>query len=97
MPRRFGQLGYAPAAAPLPGVPLTSTATLDQPFGNVALAPNGSGGSWLSRHTTAVPIQNNTLALTAPVAQNVAGSTDLMNRYTNGPAFQMFGSFLDNI
>ncbi|HSW44189.1 MAG TPA: hypothetical protein VLM89_01295, partial [Phycisphaerae bacterium] len=96
MPRRFGQLGYAPAAAPLGGVPLTSTTALDQPFGNVALVPQNSPNSWWDRHSTPIPLQNNTLDLAGPRGTSVPGSL-ADSFYQAGPAFQLFGSFLDNI
>jgi len=99
MPRRFTQLGMTPAAANVGGVPLTSVrdaGTLGQPFGNVALVTPGQPGNYLSRHTTPVPIINNTLDLAGPRMTNVPGS--LADQYQSaGPAWSMYGSFLDNI
>jgi len=96
MPRRFTQLGQTPAIANVGGVGLAQVSPLDQPFGNVALVPLGSPSNYWSRHTTPIPIQNNALELTGPRATNVPGNLAEAFRQS-GPAFQMFGSFLDNI
>ncbi|HPU31988.1 MAG TPA: hypothetical protein PK184_04770 [Phycisphaerae bacterium] len=94
-PRRFTQLGFTPAA-PGFGQPLTQVITLDQPYQNVALVPPGNPGNWWSRHTTPVPIVNNSLALTQQLAQNY--TTNVPGTIgASAPAFQVFGSFLDNI
>ncbi|MEP0842404.1 MAG: hypothetical protein HRF43_06800, partial [Phycisphaerae bacterium] len=96
-PRQFTRLGFAPAA-PAFGQPLTTVTTLDQPYQNVALVPSGNPGNWFSRHTTPFPITNNSMALTQQLATthttNVPGS---LGGGANAPAFQVFGSFLDNL
>ncbi len=96
MPRRFGQLGQSPSVANVGGVPLGNAIPLDQPFGNVGLVPPGRPSNYWSRHTTPIPIQNNTLDLAGPRSTNVPGNLAEAFRQS-GPAFQMFGSFLDNI
>ncbi|HPP27518.1 MAG TPA: hypothetical protein PLV57_13445, partial [Phycisphaerae bacterium] len=92
-PRRFTQLGFTPAVAGF-GTPMDQVA-LQQPYQNVALVPPGSPGNWWSRHTTPVPIVNNTLALAAPRSTGIPGS--LAGETATIPAFQIFGSFLDNL
>ena len=96
MPRTFTQLGQTPAIANVGGTPLTQMAVLDQPYGSVALVPQGSPSNYWSRHSTAVPIVNNTLELTGARATSVPGNLAEAVRQS-GPAFEMFGSFLDNI
>jgi type II secretory pathway component GspD/PulD (secretin) len=92
-PRRFSQLGVGPAGA-TGGVPITPTVDYRQAYGNVGLVPEGSPSNYWSRHTTPVPIVNNTLSMAQPQATLVPGS---LGSGAVPPAFQMFGSFLDNI
>jgi type II secretory pathway component GspD/PulD (secretin) len=61
----------------------------------VALVPPGSPGNWWSQHTTPTPIVNNTLALASPRSTGIPGS--LAGETATIPAFQIFGSFLDNL
>lgn len=93
-PRQFTQLGFYPTAPGGYGVPFDQQA-LGQPYTNVAVVPPGQSRNWLSRHTTPVPIVNNTLALAAPRATNIPGS--FAGETTTLPAFQIYGSFLDNL
>ena len=62
----------------------------------MALVPQGSPNSWWDRHTTPIPVQNNALALAGPRGTGVPGSLADTVRQA-GPAFQVSGSFLDNI
>ncbi|NLX21811.1 MAG: hypothetical protein GXY55_09095 [Phycisphaerae bacterium] len=95
MPRQFGQIGVTPAVPAIGGVPLTSTVTLEQPYGNVALVPQGSPSNYWSRHSTPVPLVNNTLGLAGPRRTSVPGN--LADSFSEvGPAFSLFGGFLDN-
>ncbi len=95
MPRQFGQIGVTPAVPAIGGVPLTPTVTLEQPFGNVALVPQGSPSNYWSRHSTPIPIVNNTLGLAGPRRTSVPGN--LADAFSEvGPAFSLFGGFLDN-
>jgi type II secretory pathway component GspD/PulD (secretin) len=91
--RRFTQLGFTPTAANY-GTPLTAGSELIQPYQQVGLVPQGSPNSWWDRHTTPVPILNNTLGLAAPRATNIPGS---LQGADGTPAFQVYGSFLDNL
>jgi len=93
VPRQFSRLGFTPGAPAGIGVPLP-TQSFPQPFGQPGLvpAPGSLGphsGTW-----TPIPIINNTLDLATPVATNIPGS---LGGADTSPAFQMFGSFLDNI
>jgi len=95
-PRRFTSLGQVPQAAALGGAALGAATALEQPFANVALVPPGSPSNYWSRHTTPIPLINNTLGLAGPPATSVPGNLAGVAR-DSGPAFSMFGSFLDNI
>ncbi len=90
-PRRFSQLGVAPQS----GGALGSTVDPRQAYGNVAFVPEGRPQNWFDRRTTPLPLVNNTLGLAQPQATLVPGS--LGSGAIASPAFQMFGSFLDNI
>jgi len=93
-PRRFTQLGFTPSVVPNAGVTFPQQ-TLEQPFSNVAMVPSGAPTNWWGRHTTSIPLQGNTLGLASPLNTGVPGS--LASQVAATPAFQMFGSFLDNI
>ena len=91
-PRQFTQLGFSPQVAGF-GQAMGATAALQQPFQNVGLVPPGSPSNWWGRHTTSVPLVNNTLGMASPRPTGIPGS--LAGELA--PAFQVFGSFLDNI
>ena len=91
-PRRFTQLGFTPDVAAF-GVP-TPQGALVQPYQNVALVPTGSSNRWWDRHTTPTPLLSNTIGMANPRSTGVPGS--LAGSEGTG-AFQVFGSFLDNI
>jgi type II secretory pathway component GspD/PulD (secretin) len=90
--RQNTQYGFLPAPINA-GVPLAQTGNFAQPFQAAGLVPQGSPENWWDGHTTAVPLINNTLTLASPRPTGVPGG---LNADTL-PAFQMFGSFLDNI
>jgi len=93
-PRQFTQLGFYPTVPAGYGAAMEQIA-LGQPYQNVALVPPGNSRNWMSRHTTPVPMVNNTLALAAPRSTGIPGS--LAGESATIPAFQLFGSFLDNL
>lgn len=97
LPRAFSRLGFVPAAPVGFGnaLALNPGATqLPQPFGQPALVPQASSGSGSSG--TPIPIINNVTAFTNPssLGSDIPGS---FAGSTIGPAFSLFGSFLDNI
>ncbi len=94
VPRQFTRLGFTPGAPGGVGIGMP-TQPFGQPYGQPGLVPatgnvGPASGSW-----TPIPIVNNTLDLAAPQSSNIAGSLGALGSTT--PAFQMFGSFLDNI
>jgi type II secretory pathway component GspD/PulD (secretin) len=71
------------------------TQPFPHPYGQVGLVPGvgdfgPASGSW-----TPIPLVNNTLDLASPSDTNINGSLGSLVNAT--PAFQVFGSFLDNI
>lgn len=93
LPRSFSRLGFG-SNSPAGGQPLTQNpGTINQPFGRPFLVPQNNGGS---NNWTPIPIQNNVTNLTNPLnlPSDVPGSFAGQNI---PPAFNMFGSFLDNI
>lgn len=94
LPRSFSRLGFTPAVPALGGVGLAGTGALNQPFGLPVFIPPqaGGGGSQL----TPIPIMNRVSSITsaAGLGSDVPGSFAGQNI---GPAFTLFGSFLDNI
>jgi general secretion pathway protein D len=92
VPRRFTQLGFTPGAPGNVGIGMP-TQPFGQPYGQPGLVPAGAQGG--SNNWSPIPIINNTLALATPADTNIPGS--LASTANDNPAFQMFGSFLDNI
>ena len=94
-PRQFTRLGAVPTGSGF-GAPLGAgtQGPLVQPFGDVALVPQGNPSNYFSRHTTPTPLINNSLSMAQPRATVVPGS---LGGGGATPAFQIFGSFLDNI
>ncbi|MFQ5590548.1 MAG: hypothetical protein ACE5HE_05245 [Phycisphaerae bacterium] len=92
LPRTFTQLGFT-QATPAGGV-ATPQAGIVQPFGNVSLVPEPTGGS--GSNLTPIPLSNSILDFTDPATMpsDVPGSFAGSNV---GPALSIFGSFLDNI
>ena len=94
VPRQFVRNGFTPGAPGGVGITLP-TQPFGQPYGQPGLVPApGSMGPHSGRFTP-IPIANNTLDLASPANTNVAGSLGSLGNST--PAFQIFGSFLDNI
>ncbi|MFQ5430661.1 MAG: hypothetical protein ACE5E1_10160 [Phycisphaerae bacterium] len=94
VPRRFTRHGFTPGAPGGVGIALP-TQPFGQPFGQPGLVPGtGTIGPHSGRFTP-VPVVNNTIDLAAPANTNIAGSLGSLVNST--PAFQIFGSFLDNI
>ncbi len=96
LPRAFSRLGFAPSVPAL-GSGLAQTpgaGQLGQPFGQPQLVPQRAGGG--GRQGTPVPIINRITSFTDPstLGSDVPGS---FAGTTLGPAFGLFGSFLDNI
>ncbi len=94
VPRQFTRNGFTPGAPGGVGISLP-TQPFGQPYGQPGLVPaaGNMGPTWGSM--TPVPIVNNTLDLAAPANTNIAGSLGSLGN--SSPAFQVFGSFLDNI
>jgi len=91
VPRQFVRNGFTPGAPGGVGLAMP-TQPFGQPFGQPGLVPGASGSS---NNFTRIPIVNNTLDLAAPSDTNIGGSLGSLINST--PAFQVFGSFLDNI
>ena len=94
LPRQFSRLGFTPNTPALGTANLGSISPVPQPFGEAFLIPpvRGGGGSNL----TPIPIQNQVSSYTsvASLGSDVPGS---FAGTALGPAFSIFGSFLDNI
>lgn len=93
-PRQFTRLGFLPNSAGL-GQPLAQNGTFVQPYDQVGFVPRGQPSNYWDRHSTPIPIITNTLGLAAPRDTGIPGS--LASQVATNPAFQIFGSFLDNI
>jgi general secretion pathway protein D len=94
VPRQFTRNGFTPGAPGSVGITLP-TQPFGQPYGQPGLVPAAGGLSPHWGSMTPVPIVNNTLDLAAPANTNIAGSLGSLGN--SSPAFQIFGSFLDNI
>jgi len=95
VPREFTRLGFTPGAPGGVGLPM-ATQPFGQPYGQPGLVPGpGSGMGPHSGRMTRLPLVNNTLDLASPSDTNVSGTLGSLGNST--PAFQVFGSFLDNI
>jgi type II secretory pathway component GspD/PulD (secretin)/tetratricopeptide (TPR) repeat protein len=97
LPRSFSRLGFTPTVPQLGGQQTLQTpgaGQLPQPFGQPQFVPQGTGGS--GQQGTPVPISNRVTGFTDPsnLGSDVPGS---FAGQTVGPAFSLFGSFLDNI
>ncbi|MFQ5494358.1 MAG: type II secretion system protein GspD, partial [Phycisphaerae bacterium] len=95
LPRSLGRLGVTPNAPGLGTALPTDTAfALAQPFTDVSLVPRSRGGA--GGRLTPVPVTTqvtafaNAQSLGSDIAGSFAGNSI-------GPAFSLFGSFLDNI
>ncbi|HSA27848.1 MAG TPA: hypothetical protein P5159_15040, partial [Phycisphaerae bacterium] len=95
MPRQMSALGFTPTVATTGGVAMDQTA-LVQPYNNVALVPTGSSNSWWDRHTTPIPLLNNSIGLAGPPTTSVPGNLSSVVNSAK-PAFSMAGTFLDNL
>ncbi len=95
LPRTFSRLGFVPTTPALGNQLQQTPAQLAQPFGQPVLVPQRSGGASGSR-LTPLPIINQVTSFTAPtnLGSDVPGS---FAGQPIGPAFSLFGSFLDNI
>lgn len=93
VPRQFSRLGFTPGAPAGIGVPIPTQA-FPQPFGQPGLIPARGDVGPHSGQWTPIPIVNNTLDLAVPNATNIPGS---LGGADTAPAFQMFGTFLDNL
>ncbi|HWL94436.1 MAG TPA: hypothetical protein VNT79_12970 [Phycisphaerae bacterium] len=94
VPRQFVRNGFTPGAPGGVGITLP-TQPFGQPYGQPGLVPATGDFGPASSTFTPIPIVNNTLDLASPANTNVAGS--LGSTGNASPAFQIFGSFLDNI
>lgn len=94
VPRQFVRNGYTPGAPGNVGINLP-TQPFAQPYGQPGLVPASGDVGPHSSQWTPIPIVNNTLALATPSDTNINGS--LASLVNSSPAFQVFGSFLDNI
>ncbi|MGB2986083.1 MAG: hypothetical protein WBE26_09390 [Phycisphaerae bacterium] len=96
LPRTFSRLGFTPAVAPLGNAMTMNPAIgqLQQPWGQPQFVPQRGGGS--GSQGTPVPIINRVTSFTDPanLGSDIPGS---FAGQTIGPAFSLFGSFLDNI
>jgi general secretion pathway protein D len=94
VPRQFTRNGFTPGAPG--GIGITQpTQPFGQIFGQPGLVPGTGSVGPASGRSTPIPIVNNTLDLAAPSDTNINGSLGSLVNST--PAFQIFGSFLDNI
>ena len=94
VPRQFTRNGFTPGAPG--GIGITQpTQPFGQIFGQPGLVPGTGSVGPASGRATPIPIVNNTLDLAAPSDTNINGSLGSLVNST--PAFQIFGSFLDNI
>ena len=97
LPRTFSRLGFTPntpaVGTAIPAAP-AAAGNVAQPFVRPFLVPQNTGGS--GSYYTPVPVRNNILGFTDPagLGSDVPGS---FAGNTIGPAFSLFGSFLDNI
>lgn len=96
LPRTFSRLGFTPA---VPGVGSglaqnPGAGALPQPYGQPQFVPQAGGAN--GSQLTPLPIINGLTAFTDPssLGSDVPGS---FAGQTIGPAFSLFGSFLDNI
>lgn len=94
VPRQFSRNGFTPGAPGGVGIALP-TQPFGQPYGQPGLVPATGNVGYASGSMTPIPIVNNTLDLGSPSDTNVSGS--LGSLVNQSPAFQIFGSFLDNI
>jgi len=92
--RRFTRLGFLPTA--MAGGEPFAQAAYGQPYTHVGMVPAGQPSNYFSRHSTPIPLLNNTLNMAAARGTGVPGSLAGQAGGTS-PAFQIFGSFLDNI
>lgn len=93
LPRTFSRLGFT-QTSPALGTANTVGPAIPQPFNSTSLIPQAGGGG--GSQLTPVPATSRALNFTNPanIGSDVPGSfagTSL------GPAFSLFGSFLDNI
>lgn len=95
LPRTFSRLGFTPNIPNL-GTELTQspTAGVRQPYGQPQFIPRAGGGG--GSNLTPVPLINQVTRFTNPgsLVSDIAGS---FAGSTIGPAFSLFGSYLDNI
>lgn len=94
VPRQFVRNGFTPGAPSGVGITLP-TQPFGQPYGQPGLVPAPGDMGPHSGRFTPIPIANNTLDLAGPANTNINGSLGSIANST--PAFQIFGSFLDNI
>ncbi len=94
LPRTFSRLGFTPNSPALGTGMNTTPAALSQPYGFPALVPSPNGGA--GSDGTPIPISNNVTSYTDParLGSDISGS---FAGSSLGPAFSIFGSFLDNI
>ncbi|MBN2561375.1 MAG: hypothetical protein JXQ75_10645 [Phycisphaerae bacterium] len=94
VPRQFSRNGFTPGAPGGVGITLP-TQPFPQPYGQPGLVPASGNVGPASGSMTRIPMVNNTLDLASPSDTNVGGTLGSLVNST--PAFQIFGSFLDNI
>lgn len=96
VPRQYGNIGATPAV-PGFGNPLTPGSAILQPYGNVASVPQTTGVFPQFNNMTPVPVQNGSVALANPRNLNTGVPGSFAERAGLNPAFNMSGSFLDNL
>ncbi|NOT01614.1 MAG: hypothetical protein HOP29_13410 [Phycisphaerales bacterium] len=96
LPRSFSRLGFTPGV-PGVGTGLTSAGPFPQPFGEPGLVPQSANNSIGGSNVTPLPVVSNILQFTDPgqLTSDLPGS--FAGNPTLQPAFNVFGSFLDNI
>lgn len=94
LPRQFSRLGLTPGTPALGTATTRNPAAVPQPYGQPFLVPQRSGG--VNSGSTPVPVINQVTSFTDPanIGSDIPGSFAGQNI---GPAFSLFGSFLDNI
>lgn len=94
LPRQFSRLGFTPGTPAIGNATTRNPAAVNQPYGQPFFVPQRQGGG--GSQATPVPVINRVTSFTDPtnIGSDIPGSFAGQNI---GPAFSLFGSFLDNI
>ena len=99
MPRDNSRLGFLPAVPALGTGLLAPFTGIGQPYGQVGLVPPQGQVGPHSGQWTPLPVLQNSFGLASPAGAptNVPGAGDIIANAVANPAFNVFGSFLDNL